>query len=126
MNFHLMKKKELSLSLMNYKNRKEFRTRIRNVSQVYFFILVKKKIMEINLQMLTTDQVGELLNVHRNTVQMYRECGILQGIKTGKNYMFSQKEISEFQERFRGYDISNKFRVKESLEMMKLRNELNE
>lgn len=82
--------------------------------------------MELNLQMLTTDQVGELLNVHRNTVQMYRECGILKGIKTGKNFMFSQKEIGEFQERFKGYDISNKLKVKETLEQLRFKEVLNE
>ena len=82
--------------------------------------------MENNLQMLTTDQVGELLNVHRNQVQMYRECGIIQGIKTGKNFMYSQKEISDFQERFKGCDISNKFKVKETLERLKYKEVLNE
>ena len=109
---------------MNYyllkNNRKEFKTSVENVSQVNSH-LSEIKIMENNLQMLTTDQVGELLNVHRNQIQMYRECGIIQGIKTGKNFMYSQQEIMEFQERFRGYDISNKFKVKESLQQMKMK-----
>ena len=40
--------------------------------------------------------------------------------------MFSQKEISDFQERFRGCDISNKFKVKETLEHLKYKEVLNE
>lgn len=71
------------------------------------------------LQMLTGDEVSQLLNVHRNQITMYRETGILKGIKTGKNIMYSQKEIMEFQDKFKGYDISNKFRVTETLERIK-------
>lgn len=71
------------------------------------------------LQMLTGDEVSQLLNVHRNQITMYRETGILKGTKTGKNIMYSQKEITEFQDKFKGYDISNKFRVTETLERIK-------
>lgn len=71
------------------------------------------------LQMLTGDEVSQLLNVHRNQITMYRETGILKGTKTGKNIMYSQKEIMEFQDKFKGYDISNKFKVMETLERIK-------
>lgn len=71
------------------------------------------------LQMLTGDEVSRLLNVHRNQITMYRETGILKGTKTGKNIMYSQKEIMEFQDKFKGYDISNKFKVMETLERIK-------
>lgn len=71
------------------------------------------------LQMLTVDEVSQLLNVHRNQITMYRETGILKGTKTGKNIMYSQKEIMEFQDKFKGYDISNKFKVTETLERIK-------
>ena len=33
--------------------------------------------------------------------------------------MYSQKEIMEFQDKFKGYDISNKFKVMETLERIK-------
>lgn len=71
------------------------------------------------LQMLTGEEVSQILNVHRNQITMYRETGILKGIKTGKNIMYSQKEIMEFQDRFKGYDISNKFKVGKTLEIIK-------
>ena len=41
--------------------------------------------------MLTREEVAEFLHVHVNTVSMLREVGIIDGIKTGKNYMFPQK-----------------------------------
>lgn len=67
------------------------------------------------LQMLTADEVATLLKVHRNQISMYRDMGILKGTKTGKNFMYSKSEIMEFQKKFRGYDISNRFKVKETL-----------
>lgn len=45
------------------------------------------------LKMLTREEVAELLHVHVNTISMLREVGIIDGIKIGKNYMFSQKVI---------------------------------
>lgn len=74
-----------------------------------------------SLQMLTADEVAVLFNVHKNQITMYRDMGILKGIKTGKNYMYSKNEIMAFQNRFKGYDISNKLKVKEALQKMRLK-----
>ena len=60
------------------------------------------------LKMLTREEVAELLHVHVNTISMLREVGIINGIKIGKNYMFSQKAISSFQDDYIGLDVSNK------------------
>lgn len=67
-----------------------------------------------SLKMLTQDEVAELLNVHRDTIVMYREVGILQAIKTGKCYMFTEEEIYNFQKNYRGYDVSNRYKAMES------------
>lgn len=67
-----------------------------------------------DLKMLTQDDVAELLNVHRDTITMLREVGIIQAIKTGKCYMFSQTEIKQFQEDYKGYDVSNKVKALDS------------
>jgi hypothetical protein len=72
-----------------------------------------------NLQMLTCDQVAEIFHVHKNQVNIWRETGILKGIRTGRNIMYSQDEIRAFQARFNGYDISNRTRIKETLERIK-------
>lgn len=39
---------------------------------------------------------------------MLREVGIIEGIKIGKNYMFSQVVIRNFQEDYIGLDVSNR------------------
>lgn len=67
----------------------------------------------INLKMLTQEEVAELLNVHKDTVVMYREVGLIQAIKTGKCYMFSQDEIRRFQHDYKGYDVSNRVKATE-------------
>ncbi len=60
------------------------------------------------LKILTREEVAELLHVHVNTISMLREVGIIDGIKIGKNYMFSQKVIRTFQDDYIGLDVSNK------------------
>lgn len=71
-----------------------------------------------NLQMLTCDQVAEIFHVHKNQVNIWRETGILKGIRTGRNIMYSQDEIRAFQARFKGCDISNRIHIKETLETL--------
>ncbi|MCI9293030.1 MAG: helix-turn-helix domain-containing protein [Erysipelotrichaceae bacterium] len=70
------------------------------------------------LQMLTLEQVAEITGVHRDTVTMWREIGIIKAIKTGKGYMFSQEEIRQFQRDYRGHDISNKVKAIESYNLV--------
>lgn len=60
------------------------------------------------LKMLTREEVADLLHVHVNTISMLREVGIIDGIKIGENYMFSQKVIRTFQDDYIGLDVSNK------------------
>ncbi len=73
-----------------------------------------------HLKMLTSEQVALLLNVGIDQVTMLRETGALKPIKTGKNYMFSQSDIERFQEEFLGLDCSNRVKVIESLEALKM------
>jgi excisionase family DNA binding protein len=67
-----------------------------------------------DLKMLTQDELGELLNVHRDSIVMLRETGVIQATKLGKCYMFSQEEIKRFQRDYKGYDVSNKVKALES------------
>ena len=64
-----------------------------------------------DLQMLTQEEVAELLHAHVTTVSMLREVGILPAIKTGRNYMFSQQTIRDFQVNYSGYDVSNRVKA---------------
>lgn len=67
-----------------------------------------------DLQMLTQEEVAELLHTHVTTIAMLREVGILPAIKTGRNFMFSQQTIREFQVNNNGYDVSNRVKAVES------------
>ena len=68
-----------------------------------------------DLQMLTQEEVAELLHAHVTTVSMLREVGILPAIKTGRYCMFSQQTIRDFQVNYSGYDVSNRVKALESL-----------
>ncbi len=74
--------------------------------------------MNSNLKMFSTDEVAELHGVHRDTVSMWRELGILQATKTGKCYMFSQEEIKRFQNDYKGLDVSNRVKAIESYNLV--------
>lgn len=62
---------------------------------------------KFNLQMLTIKDVSMLLNCGRDQVRMFIEVGMLHPIKTGKNYMFLQDDLYNFQQTYKGKDISN-------------------
>lgn len=78
-----------------------------------------------SLQMLTSSEVGQLCNAHENQVNMWREVGILKGIKTSRGWSYMPKEIESFQKKFNGYDISNAKKVYKSLEEMKINGDCN-
>ena len=67
-----------------------------------------------DLQMFTQEEVVELLHAHVTTVSMLREVGILPAIKIGRNYMFSQQTIRDFQVNYSRYDVSNRVKTLES------------
>lgn len=57
--------------------------------------------------MLTAEETGEALQTTADKIHTFRNCGLLRGIKTGKNWMFSQSEIERFQNEMIGMDLSN-------------------
>lgn len=63
------------------------------------------------LQMLTADEVAVKINSTRQHVLVLKDIGILKSIKTGKNYMFSQKEVQRFEDDYAGYDVSNRMKA---------------
>lgn len=72
-----------------------------------------------NLKMLTREDVADVLNVSPDQVTMFREQSVLQATRTGKNWMFSQKEVERFQEEYKGYDVSNQFKIIETKRKIK-------
>ncbi|MCD7894585.1 MAG: helix-turn-helix domain-containing protein [Erysipelotrichaceae bacterium] len=59
------------------------------------------------LQMLKMEEVQTLLNCSYESLRNFIEIGMLKPIKTGKCYMFIQSDIAEFQQKYKGYDLSN-------------------
>ena len=49
---------------------------------------------------------------------MLREVGVIQAIKTGKNFMFTQDVILEFQTDYIGLDVSNRVNAMKSLKIV--------
>lgn len=73
-------------------------------------------VKENSLKMLSQKEVAEILNVSKDQVAMLREYKIIKSIKTGKNYMFSQESIKQFQKEYAGYDVSNKMKALKAFE----------
>lgn len=70
------------------------------------------------LRMLTQEEVADILHTHITTVAMLREIGILPATKTGRNFMFTQNTILEFQTKYLGMDVSNKRNALKSYEIV--------
>ena len=68
------------------------------------------------LQMLTTEEVCEKLNISRNQLQMLREVGVIKGIKTGKAFMFSSFALRNFMQQYEGLDVSNPIKARQAYE----------
>lgn len=75
------------------------------------------------LRMLTQEEVAELLHAHVNTIAMLRELEILPATKIGKNFMFSQRTIEEFQGLYKGKDLSNRIKAIEAIKEVMSRSE---
>ena len=81
-----------------------------------------EKSKAIYLDMLTQEEVANLIGTTKQNVSTLREIGVIQAIRTGKGFMFSQKEIEHFQDTYRGCDVSNKIKALESYEAVKEKN----
>lgn len=66
------------------------------------------------LNMLNQEEVAKMLGTTKQHISTLRELGLIQAIKTGKGFMFSQREIERFQEVYRGCDVSNRVKAIES------------
>lgn len=83
--------------------------------ELYSMIEVKEEKEKASyLNMLTQEEVAKKLGTTKQNISVLREIGLIQAIKTGKGFMFSQKEIERFQEVYRGCDVSNRVKAIES------------
>lgn len=68
--------------------------------------------MEFNeLKMLNREEVAELFGCHVDNVSMLTEVGCIKSIKIGKRYMYSYEAIKQFQDKYEGFDVSNRVKA---------------
>ena len=83
--------------------------------ELYSMIEVKEeKEKALYLNMLSQEEVAQKLGTTKQHISTLRELGLIQAIKTGKGFMFSEREIERFQEVYRGCDVSNSVKAIES------------
>ena len=76
------------------------------------------------LKMFTQEEVAEILHAHPTTITTLREIGILPAIRTGRNYMFSEEVIRDFQHNYVGFDVSNRVKALEAYRVVSNRLEV--
>jgi len=52
-------------------------------------------------------ETAEILGIDRHSLPLLRELGMLQGIKTGRSVRYSETELEEFWNTYKGSDLSN-------------------
>lgn len=55
----------------------------------------------------STKEAAELIGINRRLFPLMNELEILKGIRCSSGRRYSEKEIEEFWEEWKGYDLSN-------------------
>lgn len=80
----------------------------------------RKNVDRINychdLMCLNCQDLCIIFNCNKQQIALWRELGILPAIRTGKGFVYTQKDVRDFQMRCSGYDISNADHVLENLQ----------
>ena len=88
-----------------------------NLDELKNTLAIANTVIFAEHKMLSAQEVATLCGgVSKEQVDMWRECGILRGTKTGRSWVFSQEEVQEFQRRFRGCNIANPAAIRKVLE----------
>ena len=71
--------------------------------------------MELSdLKTYTTAEVATRLHTHRNMIDRLRRNGLLNGIKLGKGFIYSEEEVQRFLRNYAGLDLSNESNMLEA------------
>ena len=70
--------------------------------------------MESDLKTYTTAEVATRLHTHRNMIDRLRRNGLLNGIKLGKGFIYSEEEVQRFLRNYAGLDLSNESNMLEA------------
>ncbi|MBQ9046775.1 MAG: hypothetical protein IJ120_02635 [Solobacterium sp.] len=60
----------------------------------------------------TTKDLTRMLHCNEHVIGYYRKYGMLKGIRVGHGYAYSEQEIEQWYEHYRGCDLSNEDAVR--------------
>lgn len=60
---------------------------------------------------LTAKEVAQKFHCSIATVRKWRKAKILVGERTGKGFIYKEEDLDEFFDRYKGYDISNPYKI---------------
>lgn len=60
----------------------------------------------------TVQEASKSLGIDRHLFPLLSELGMLKGIKTGRTRRYSEKELEEFWEEYKGEDLSNAEKIR--------------
>ncbi|MFV0551484.1 MAG: hypothetical protein ACK5L6_06130 [Anaerorhabdus sp.] len=93
---------------------------IRAIEELKLVVLTKSQLIEKLTY--TTHELAEAFHTHDNQISMWRQCKALKGIKKGKEYIYSRKEIDIFLDDYAGCDLSNENKTLKAVHEVYLRN----
>lgn len=69
----------------------------------------------------TAQETAALIGIDRHLMPVLADEKILQGIKTGKGRRYSEKEIEEFWDKYKGTDLSNATNIRTTAALMRIK-----
>lgn len=69
----------------------------------------------------SAQETAAVIGIDRHMLPLLSELKMLEGIKTGKGRRYSEKEIEEFWETFKGSDISNAENIRMTATMWRMK-----
>ncbi|MEG0564498.1 helix-turn-helix domain-containing protein [Anaerorhabdus sp.] len=104
---------ELSLKFKVLLNDKEV-----DVGEVKFNV-IPSETKQTEIKTYTTKELAKLLNTHDDHINLLRKNHAIAGILFGKKYIYSQKEVEIFLDKFKGYDLSNENEISNAVREQK-------
>lgn len=70
-----------------------------------------QKYLESSLKTYTRKEVAEIIGMDVHNIQILEKYGLMKGIKSGKQTLFQEKEILNYMDTWKGYDMSNPTKI---------------
>lgn len=87
-----------------------------NIGEVIIPLITQDNASQANEKLAyTSKELADKLCSYEEKVNKLRSVGILKGIKMGKGYVYTHKEVEEFLELYRGMDLSTDKAILDSI-----------